>query len=250
MTTAHMKLLFEKLGLSDKEAKAWLKMLQLGAQPISVIAKHVGIPRSSMYVMIENLKALQLVEEFERGGMRYAKTIQVGDLENILKAREREVQESLEILKDRMSDLQKMENSLGILPTVRFFEGHNEIIRMYEEVLREEEFRAFFDPKIVSEIMPIYYKNVAKKIKEQRRKAKEILVDCKEAREYQKNFCTKLYQIKILPREMMVSADLMIGKDKIYMVAYDQKLMCGTEICNATLAQSHKVLFDQLWKRI
>ena len=72
-----MQQLFACLGLSSKETQTFLKLLELGAQPVSVIAKHVGVPRSTMYFILERLRVIGLVEEFERSGIRYAKSVPV-----------------------------------------------------------------------------------------------------------------------------------------------------------------------------
>ena len=51
-----MQEIFTRLGLSAKETQTFLKLLELGAQPVSVVAKHVGIPRSTMYFIVDQLK--------------------------------------------------------------------------------------------------------------------------------------------------------------------------------------------------
>ena len=93
-----MKNIFQSLGADEKETHVFLRMLELGAQPVSVMAKFVGVPRSSMYVILERLKRLNLLQEFERSGIKYVRCIPVNELEDLLKMKERSIQQSLHIL--------------------------------------------------------------------------------------------------------------------------------------------------------
>ena len=52
-----MEELFTRLGLDTKEAAATLELIRLGPSPVSRWAKHAGVNRSSMYVLLERLKS-------------------------------------------------------------------------------------------------------------------------------------------------------------------------------------------------
>ncbi len=245
-----MDMLFKSIGLDGKEAKAWTKILELGAQPVSVIAKHVGVPRSSMYVIINRLRNFGLVEEFEQSGMRYVKSIPVKELPDIFLVKERQIKQSLDILKENLPKLERIENKLSITPVVRFFEGKQAVMKMYEEVLKEKSFCAYFNPAVVSKIMPIYYEGVAKKVGEKGRNVKELLVNSPCGEDYKKRFESEKHQIKILPRGAGFFSDTIIGKERIYMISYGESQVSATEIRNPTLAQSNRVIFEELWERI
>lgn len=245
-----MKELFQTLGLNEKETHAFLKMLELGAQAISVIAKHVGVPRSSMYVILDKLKRRNLIEEFERNGITYVKCIPVKNIPDLLKAKISKIEHVLKISHERLSFLEGIENKLGITPSVKFFEDKEEIMRMYEVVLKEKEFYAFFNPKLVKKVMPQYYYKIGETIKANRGSLKEILVSCPEAYKYKEKFNSRYHQIKILPKEISFSSDTIICRDKIYMIAYGESNVLATEIINPSLATTQWILFEQLWKSL
>lgn len=245
-----MKSLLKKLGTNEKEAQTFLKLLELGAQPVSVIAKQMGIPRSSMYSIIDRLKSLNLVEEFERTGIKYVKCIPVNNLIDILKSQEKNIQHTLEILEEKLPELKSLENRLSITPTVKFHEGKEAVAQMYEEILKEKEFYAAFNPKVVLEILPEYHYKIPEGLKQTEGKAKELVIDCKEGREYKKKFNSKNHQIKILPKGTIFDSDTIICKNKIYMTGYGEGQVSGTEIHNTALAQSQRALFELLWKTI
>lgn len=245
-----MKTLFLNIGLGEKEMQAWLKMLELGAQPVSVIAKCIDVPRSSMYAILERLKKLQVVEKFTRNGMIYIKCIPIRSLIDLLKSRERTIENTLDLLQQNLPKLEALENKLSITPAVRFLEGKEGIARLYEEILKEKEFYALFNPELVKRGMPEYLYKVPEELRKKNGKAKEILVDCSEAHRYKKRFQSKLHAIKILPKKSVFFSDTILCENKIYMIAYGENQISATEIINSSLAQTQRIIFQILWERI
>jgi sugar-specific transcriptional regulator TrmB len=245
-----MKELFKNLGADEKEMKVFLKLLELGAQPVSVIARNVHTPRSSMYLILERLKDLGLVEKFERAGIIYFKSVSPKEMGNILNARKNKVERTLDILKTLKPEMEKLENKLGITPTVRFFEGKTAVMKMYEEILAEKEFCACFNPHLVKNLMPEYHYKIPETLKRKKGKAKELLVDCEEAREYKKLYNSKTHQIKTFPGSAYFESDTVICKNKIYMISYGEKEVSAIEIVNKALANTQKVLFEIMWDSI
>ena len=241
-----MKSIIRKFGASEKEAETFLKLLELGAQPVSVIAKQMNVPRSSMYLTLDVLKKLGLIEDFQRGEIKFVKCIPIKNLPDILKTKEKEIEQISSTLQDKLPELEALENRLSITPTVKFHEGKTAVMKMYEEVLKEKEFCAFFSPELVKKAMPEYYFAVGESVN----KAKEILVACASATEYKKLFDSKNHQIKIFPKNIKFESDTIICKDKIYMISYGEKQVSGTEIFNPSLAQAQKSIFEQLWERL
>lgn len=245
-----MKILFENLGVDEKGMRTFLKMLELGAQPVSVIAKHLGMPRSSMYVILERLKKLQLIDEFERSGIIYVKCIPVKQIADVLRARELSINQTMKMLNEEMPHLESLENKLSITPTVRFYEGKQAVMKMYEEVIRENGFVAFFNPVSVHAIMPEYYFKVGDMLRKNKGKAKELLVPGPEAERYKKRFDSSLHQIKMLSKGSPFHADTLICQKTIYMISYGDNQISGTGITNPNLAQSQRTIFEELWSKI
>lgn len=244
-----MKQLLKHFGADEKETQVFLKLLELGAQPVSVIAKHASMPRSSMYTVIERLKQLQLIEEFERAGIKYVKCIPVKNLKEVLKDREKEIQQTMVLLEAKLSDLQKLENTMSITPKVNFFEGKEAMLKMYKKILQEKSFCSFFNPQSVKKVTPEYFYLIPEELKKNRGKAKELLVNCPEAQEYKKKYQSQHHQIKILPARVIFYSDTIITKDTIYMVSYGENEIAAIEIVNHSLAQTQQKLFEELWNQ-
>lgn len=244
-----MKELFKNLGAGEKETQTFLRLLELGAQPVSIIARHIGVPRSSMYLILDNLKKLDLIEEFERFGIKYFKCIPAKNIAEVLHSRERKIGRTLEIFENYLPELETLENKLSITPKVKFFEGKDNVMKVYEAILKEDGFCAIFNPKIVKKIMPIYYYKVAETVKKYKLDVRELVVDCAEADWYKKTYNSKTHQIKLLPKNVAFDSDTIICKDKIYMISYGEKEVSATEIFNPSLAHTQRAIFEQMWMK-
>ncbi|MEK7611266.1 MAG: helix-turn-helix domain-containing protein [Patescibacteria group bacterium] len=242
-----MNELFARFGLNQKETTAFLELVQLGAKPISIWAGHAGINRSSMYVVFERLEKAGLVTTFLYKGVKYAQALPVIELPALLKTKEELIANTRALLQSSLPELQKLEKTHGITPEIRFYEGVHRVGAMYEEVLKEASFKAFFHPGRVKNIMPEFFHKIPLTLRERGGRAQELLVRCPEATEYIKAYRTERHQIALLPKEVTFSSDTIITKQKIYLVGYGPEVIVGTEIWNEELAQTQAVLFDLVW---
>ncbi len=245
-----MKQLFHNLGADEKEMDIFLKLLELGAQPVSVIARHMNTPRSSMYAMLGRLRGLGLIEEFERSGMKYVKCIPVKNLQSLLKDRQGQIVKTVSLLEEELPELSRIENTMSITPKVSFFEGKDAVIRMYRKILEEKEFCSFFHPQSVKRVMPEYFYLIPEELRRNKGKARELLVRCDEAFEYQKKYRSSHHQIKFFQEGMVFCSDTILTKEKIYMVSYGENDVSAVEIFNTSLAETQRIFFEEIWGRI
>ena len=244
-----MSTFLSSLGLNHKEEQTYIKLLELGAQPVSVIARHIGVPRSTMYFILGRLQEMQLIEEFERKGMKYCKAIPANRIADVLHARERKLKHQFELLAEELPALTSLENRMGLVPTVKFFEGKDAVMKMYEEVLREKELCALFNPAFVKRIMPEYHFRIPETLSENGANVKELLVDCAEAREYRERFSSVRHQIRLLTPEVRFESDCIICKDRVYLIAYGEAQISAVEMLSQSLTATQRVLFEELWEK-
>lgn len=245
-----MRNLLIELGASQKEASAFLTLLELGAQPVSVLAKRLSMPRSSTYLLMERLNELGLVEEFERNKIKYIKCIPVESIKDLISLQERKLKQLQNLYQEKLPDLVALENRLSITPQIKHYEGQTAVMRMYEETLHGQKFDAIFNPKLVKKHMPQYYQAVPQMAAESGVEIREILVPSKDATDYKMKFEGPTHQIAILPQGTELNTDIIITANEIYMVAYGEREVSATEIRNPVLAQAHRVLFDGWWGRL
>ncbi len=241
--------IFFQFGLDEKETGAFLELVKLGASPVSVWAKHAGINRSSMYVLLDRLVKTGLVTTFIHKNVQHAQPISVSKIYTLLEQKQKEIEGVKTILSTQLPELSALEKTSSITPSVQFFEGKHRVEAMYEEVVNEKSFQAFFHPGRVKAIMPEYFHKIPLAIRKNGGSAKELLIHCKEAGEYKKLYDSAKHEISILPKGIMFSSDTIITKQKIYLVGYGKDTVVATEIWNSELAQTQSILFDLIWKQ-
>lgn len=249
MTTETFDSIFKQFNLDKKETEAFLELVRIGASPVSKWALHSKIKRTSMYLILEKLLKTGLVSTFVHSNVQHVQPISVAKIAILLDQRQKEIEAAKSILGTQLSELTALEKVSAITPKVKFYEGRLRVEAMYEEVLKEKAFCAFFHPGRVKEMMLEFYHKIPLSIRDNRGSAKEILVNCKEAEEYKKLYESDKHEIVILPKGVNFSSDSIITKDKIFLVGYGKDTIVGTEIWNSELAKTQITLFELLWSK-
>ena len=246
-----MNHLLKKLGLNTKEATAFLKLMELGAQPISNWAKQCSIPRPTMYLVLESLKEKKLIEVFGRFGITYAKAVAAADLEKVIDQKAREVEQTRSLLKQSLPALEKLENRLSLTPTVRFHEGKNAVAHMYENIISqvENEFYAIFSPELLQKLLPKYVDEYPSKLKKRSVNAQEIVTNTKLGQTYQKQYQSNNHKIKLFPKNIEFPADTILVNNQVFLIAYGDNQVTATEINSPAIYQAQKALFEELWNK-
>lgn len=249
MTTNTFYSIFAQFNLDKKETEAFLELLKIGASPVSKWARHAKVNRTSMYVILERLLRTGLVSTFVHNGVQYVQPIAVSKIATLLDGKQREIETTKSIFNTQLPQLLTFEKTNSITPKVQFYEGKLRVEAMYEEVLKEKSFCAFFNPERVKTMMPEYYHKIPLTIRNNGGTAKELLVNCKDAEEYKKLYASNRHKIAILPKGVTFSSDTIITKDKIFLVGYGKDTIVGTEIWNEELARTQLTLFGLLWDK-
>lgn len=242
-----MQKLLQLFGADAKETGAFLKLLELGAQPIGVLSQQLRWPRSTTYLRMERLKKLGLVEEFEHRGIRYVKCTAPEALKELISRRERKLERLREMFQEELPKLQAMEGRRSITPKIRHFEGKEAVRGLYEHVLHGRSFDAIFNPEAVKKGVPEYHYLIPTVAENKNVHLRELLMASREATFYKKKFISPNHEIKILPRSFHFSSDTIITQDTIYMIAYDNNEMSGLEIRNPILAKTQRLMFEAMW---
>jgi sugar-specific transcriptional regulator TrmB len=116
-----------KLGLSEKEAKIYLATLELGRDTVQNIAKKSGIKRVTAYVILDQLVKSGIVSVETEKKKSYYKAEHPSVLEKVIDNRVSELETQRANLKSSMHQLEAIYNFRSDKPTVRFFEGADEL---------------------------------------------------------------------------------------------------------------------------
>jgi sugar-specific transcriptional regulator TrmB len=120
--------LLKTLGLSEKEAKTYLAILELGSETIKPIADRAAIKRTSVYNFIDNLVQMGLITQSVIRGRMHYQALSPEKLVELQKQRTKALEsalpEFLSIFNDKISK-----------PKISYFEGAEQIKNIGREVL-------------------------------------------------------------------------------------------------------------------
>ncbi|MEI6499052.1 MAG: helix-turn-helix domain-containing protein [bacterium] len=120
--------LLKSIGLTEKEAKTYLAILELGSSTIKPIADRAGIKRTSVYNFIDDLVKQGLIAQSILNGRTHYQALSPEKLVELQKERTRALQsalpEFLSVFNDKISK-----------PKISYFEGADQIKNIGHEVL-------------------------------------------------------------------------------------------------------------------
>lgn len=159
MSTPPNNLLISNLmefGLSEKEAKVYISLLEFEIATVQEIAKASGINRSSAYVVLDSLKQKGLVSfSDDKNVQQYIPS----SPNALLKTAEELAQKQEQIKKNIdaiVPDLKALHKGTKQRPVVRVFEGKDGLISIFEDSLssREREIRVVSNLQNLTGILP------------------------------------------------------------------------------------------------
>jgi len=137
----------EELGLSEKEARVYLALLELGSVPVRDVVKQAKIKRPTAYVVLDSLLERGLINMIDRRGVRIYNSAPPKKLIEYLKIKSDEysgLADTAKKLLPGLKSLQKKQKEETVKPKVEVFEGSREMKSVYEDTLASlEAIRAY-----------------------------------------------------------------------------------------------------------
>lgn len=250
---ANLESEIKKLGLSDKEAKVYLAALELGQAPAAEIAAFSGVVRVTAYVILEELKNKGLVSVFQKGKKTFFAAEPPERLANLFKIEENKIKESFLGLKNILPDLDRLYESRGERPKVRFFEGKKGIALLQEDILKTR-------AKSIEEIIPLdeAYKDFPpsktdhrKRMYEKMRKVHfRIIYTSKKGAILPETNIIEKRSIKFIKHELFpISAEIVLFGDKTLIFVTKNKPF-AVVLEDQLITNTFRTIFDLLWKNL
>jgi sugar-specific transcriptional regulator TrmB len=134
----------QEIGLSEKEARIYLALLQVDRNTVQELANRTKINRTTVYPVLESLQKKGLVSEIQEGKKVEFMAEPPERLETFAERQRVVFEEHASRLKDIIPQIKSMEREKGERPVVKYFEGregsiaaHEEFYAMHEKKSRE-----------------------------------------------------------------------------------------------------------------
>jgi len=236
----------QKLGLNEKEAKAYLSALELGETTLQRIALKADISRTTVYDILESLKLRGLISTIKKNKKIYYYAEAPDSLQD-------DLDEKQEILKKAMPQLLALANLIDRKPKIKYYEGLEGIKEVYMDTLHypEHEMAAWVADEAFYEFDKDFLLNFyhPRRIK-QKTWLREIAADHQLTRAYQRDEVKSLRKTKLLSEAeypLDVSINL-YGKNKIGVMSFEEEI--GLIIESEKIYKTLKSLFEFMWLRV
>ncbi|MFA5991456.1 MAG: helix-turn-helix domain-containing protein [Candidatus Doudnabacteria bacterium] len=137
----------QNFGLSEKEGKIYLALLELEMATVFEVAKQSGINRSSAYVVLETLKKKGLVGISDDKKVRKYIAASPETLLHSAKTAAQKQEDLKDGIESIIPELKALYKGTGTRPIVKVFEGENGAKEVYQDLFatKTKELRTFAD---------------------------------------------------------------------------------------------------------
>lgn len=246
------------LGLTDKESKLYLTLLEIGANPVSSVARKANITRTTAYAALETLKEKGLVSTVEKSGIQQFAPVHPKKLEEFAKDQQDKAQRNYVQIKDIIPDLKSLTGDLVMAPRVKYFEGAEGIKTIYNDTLdtlkalpKKERIKYSYSsaPKIDSALRS-FLDDYIKRRKKEGILIKGIFPDAEESWEYAKHKAKNSADVRIMPKDISMDfeSEIVIYGDKFAVMSLNKGRLHGVIIESPEIASTQRMLFQIIWR--
>jgi len=249
MTT--VKKIFKNLGLSDKTYLIYDQVVKNGPIPPSYLAKSINMPRSSVYLYLEELLKAGLIST--TGSYKKRKFI-AEDPKRLISLIEKKVEKFKELIPEAEKAAKKMTENLFLrkyaIPEVKYFIGKEGVRRVIEASLNAKS-KEILGIIAISNLYDILGDDFLREYTQQRIKkgirVKNIWPLGQEP-EYLKRHKEQLRDLKFSENLKDFTASLLTYDDIVIIITSQEEIL-SIQIRSHNLSQAIKILFDQLWQK-
>lgn len=234
--------LLENTGFTEKEARVYLALLELGKGDVSDIAKASDLKRSIIYVLLEGLMKRGYVSELPNQKINTYQAIDPSVILGQLKSVTKNFSEMLPIFRT-------LHNKGGKRPKITYHETKEGIWRTYQEMNQSKEafFISSYDkidkifPGAIKEWLGLYKKKIISL------KARHLVANNPFDLETMQKFMEADQEVRYLPEVKEFSMDLTLYENKLAITSLEDEPFIVV-IESQELVNSIRPIFEIAWK--
>lgn len=235
--------ILSELGLSDKEVKVYLALLEFGSSLASTISRKIGLKRPTVYMILESLRQRGFVTTHTKAKITYFKAIDPDILVEHYYSK-------YSMLKDAVPELKMLNKMFQVKPHVSVYEGTDGLKRMMEDTLTTDngELLVWSDINLawhgpISDYFPEYVKKrVEKKIL-----VRGIFTESEAAQGFKDRSELELRDVRLIPpQKFPFKNEVNIYNNKVNIISFKDEI--GVMIENQAIADTQKSIFLFAWE--
>jgi sugar-specific transcriptional regulator TrmB len=237
-------------GLSYTQAIVYEALIKNGPLPAGKLTKKTPFKRGLVYLALEDLVKLELVEKDESN--KNAAVFQAKhptNLRTLAEKREQEAKDAKLALDGMLSSIVSDFNLISGRPGVLFYEGDEGVEKTLADSLSSKtEIYTYADMETVVKYADKINKDYVKKRNKLGIKKKVIMLDNPFAREYMKKYYTDITDVRFIKHDLYpFSALTEIYDGTTAYVTLEENNKIGVIVKNESIYKMQKSLFEFIW---
>lgn len=236
----------KQAGLTADQAAIYEVLLQNGPSSAGDLTPKTAYKRGMVYKILGELEDLGIVDKEEEGKIAVFHPVHPLRLKGFTEKQERKVKEAQVALERIMPRLTSEFNLALGKPGVRFFEGREGVIQVFEEIIKEKEHIDSIEGKgEIEKFFPEYHASfVRRRIK----KGVKNRVICPSTNPLNKTSQKELRETRrISAKKYPLSMDITIIKGKVTLSTFNEGSAIGIVIDHPEIAKNFRILFQYIW---
>src|SRR3989338_3668216 len=234
------------VGLSKNEAKIYLALLELGKGTVSEITRKANLNRTTGYDVLDGLVAKGLASVSGKEPKQEYIAESPDKIEALLKREVNATEEHLKEIKNILPELKSLHNVAG-RPKVRFYEGKQGLIEVYEDTLTSTEtIRAYATVDDMHRALPGYFPKYYKRRASKGIHIRAIVPATPIGRERALHDKDEFRETAFVPSDKYYfSPEINIYDNKVMIASWREQL--GIIIESAEIADAMKKIYELAW---
>lgn len=244
-------------GLSKEQAVVYEVLLKLGVSPASAIAKAIPsgttLSRPLVYKVLEELISLDLSSKSEEAGKiaKFTPKHPVA-ITKVIDEQKEKIERTKKQFLATSGKLSSLFNLSVGKPGVQFYEGEDGVWEVLMDSLSAtEEILTYADLEAIAKYIPALNAEYSAMREEQDVKKRGLVIDSPEARKFLKSYDGKVTNTKLISASDGFSpfqTVVQIYDNKVSYITLTNEYLMGVIITDQHIANTHKYLFESLWK--
>lgn len=233
--------ILEGAGLSQREARVYLTMLQYPESNLADIARATLIPRMSCYALLGALTHKGFVDVLVKKRRRYFVTVPPHRIGERFSRHAEEFKESL-------SRFERYSKTGTIAPRVRFFEGADGIRAVFRNILDEKRsFMAIACIEDMERIASTYFEEFIRRRIQQHLRVRLLTNHTPASLRLKRTDSQELRETRFVPEPYRFNNAEYIFGNNIAILSLKHDLPTALLIEDEEIAKTHKMYFELLW---
>ena len=239
------------IGLSKDQSAVYLYLLQNGMLSAAMLSKRLGITRTLVYKILDDLEKLQIVTKDDLFKVTRFKAEHPYTLRKIGERKKIEAEELSQRIETSIFPLISEFNLQSSKPAVHFMEGLAGVSQTLEDSLTAQEtIYSYVDSETLdSEVLDIDEQYVKKRLKKGIAK-KILMAKTDQSAEYARNNQSELTQIRLIESENIphfFSVMYMYDK-KVSYITYKDSTFSSVLMHDASIYTMQRFVFEAMWR--